>query len=619
MDQKEFDRQGNDMGFPTSTRDITDKKLLEIRVAEVHKRYLEILDLQDDLVALSHPDSTLTYVNFAYAKFHGKRPEELVGSRWYAFLSEEDIEQHRKIIESLTIHNRSSKVVNVSNDLAGNPHWYEWVVKGIFDEDGQLKELYTSGHEITELKLLNEKLRISQTRLKEVLDYQSDMIVRHTIDSTILFVNKAFAWFSGTPRERFIGLKWFDLVSAEVASQVRQLMEMLTPESPSSKYEMMNKRYDGKELWISWISTGIFDEAGKLVELQVVGRDVSDRKEAEKKLNTAHEELSELKRKLEQENLYLREKTTVSKPMGGIVADSACMYEVFEKVKQVASTNAPVLLIGETGTGKELVAHAIHNASRRNKRTMVTVNCAALPPSLIESELFGREKGAYTGALSKQIGRFELANNSTLFLDEIGELPVEIQVKLLRVLQFGEYQLLGSPETRKVDVRIIAASNKNLSKAVADGSFRSDLFYRLNVFPIVIPPLRERKEDIPSLVFHFVDDIGQNMGKRIEKVSTRSMNKLLRHDWPGNVRELRNIIEYNMILSSDHTLEINLPDSSADSPAAGSLHDQGKMIIERVLLQTGWRIRGKDGAAEKLGMKESTLRFKMKKLGLTRP
>jgi len=249
---------------------------------------------------------------------------------------------------------------------------------------------------------------------------------------------------------------------------------------------------------------------------------------------------------------------------------------------------------------------------------MVTVNCAALPSSLIESELFGREKGAYTGALTKQIGRFELANYSTLFLDEIGELPNGIQVKLLRVLQFGEYQMLGSPETRKVDVRIIAATNKNLAKAVSEGNFRNDLFYRLNVFPITIPPLRNRKEDIPSLVFHFIDEIGQNMGKRVDKVSTAGMNKLLKYDWPGNVRELRNIIEYNMILAKGPVMDLTLHEEPVDSLSDLSLEEQNRIHIERVLQQTGWKIRGKEGAAEKLGMKESTLRFRMKKLGIER-
>jgi transcriptional regulator with GAF, ATPase, and Fis domain len=294
------------------------------------------------------------------------------------------------------------------------------------------------------------------------------------------------------------------------------------------------------------------------------------------------------------------------------------MADVLEKVKQVSSTGAPVLLTGETGTGKELVAQAIHQASNRRNRLMITVNCAALPESLIESELFGRERGAYTGALSNQVGRFEIANRSTIFLDEIGELPTEIQVKLLRIIQFGEYQMLGSPETKKVDVRIIAATNKDLTKAIADNSFRRDLYYRLNVFPILLPPLRDRKEDIPLLAWVFVDEIAGKMGKRIDKISTPGMNKLLRHNWPGNIRELRNVIEYSIILSHGPVLDIHLQEPEPGTDDAENLHAGQKRHIEKVLTQTGWRIRGKGGAAEKLGMKESTLRFRMKKLGIER-
>jgi transcriptional regulator with GAF, ATPase, and Fis domain len=300
------------------------------------------------------------------------------------------------------------------------------------------------------------------------------------------------------------------------------------------------------------------------------------------------------------------------------VTNSPLITGVIEKVRQVARTDAPVLLTGETGTGKELFAQAIHQASNRRNRLMITVNCAAMPESLIESELFGREKGAYTGALSSQIGRFEIANRSTIFLDEIGELPPEIQVKLLRIIQFGEYQMLGSPETKKVDVRIIAATNKDLTKAVADNSFRKDLFYRLNVFPIQLPPLRERKEDIPLLAWAFVDEIAGKMGKRIDKISTTGMNRLLRHSWPGNIRELRNVIEYSIILSQGPVLDIHLQEPESGTEDAENLYAGQKRHIEKVLNQTGWRIRGKGGAAEKLGMKESTLRFRMKKLGIER-
>jgi formate hydrogenlyase transcriptional activator len=246
------------------------------------------------------------------------------------------------------------------------------------------------------------------------------------------------------------------------------------------------------------------------------------------------------------------------------------------------------------------------------------VNCSALPPSLIESELFGRERGAYTGAIARQIGRFELADKSTLFLDEIGDLPSDIQVKILRVLQFGEFQMLGSPHTQRVDVRIIAATNRNLQAGMNNGTFRSDLFYRLNVFPIHVTPLRERKEDIPVLLWSIVEDKMHSMGKRIDKVSKKSMDLLLNYNWPGNVRELQNVVEYSMILSQSTTLEILIPAQSGARENEGpkTLAESERQHIESVLVLCNGRVRGKGGAAETLGMKESTLRFRMKKLGI---
>jgi transcriptional regulator with GAF, ATPase, and Fis domain len=374
----------------------------------------------------------------------------------------------------------------------------------------------------------------------------------------------------------------------------------------------------GETRWIGIVTQKVVDKEGNSLGLRTSSRDITNVKKTEESLASALAEVESLKGKLEEENRYLREKFQPMRSDYDIVTNSPLMLEVMEQARQVAVTDAPVLLFGETGTGKELIAHAIHNSSKRRQRLMITINCAALPPTLIESELFGREKGAYTGALARQIGRFELANHSTVFLDEIGELPLEIQVKLLRVIQFGEFQMLGSPETKKVDVRIIAATNRDLSKAIADGVFRNDLYYRLNVFPINVPSLRERKEDIPVLAWTFVDEIAAKMGKHIVRISSHSMSALLRYSWPGNVRELRNLIEYSIIVAHDTTLVIHLPVSEDNETSGETLDDQQRVHIEKVLNQTGWRIRGKDGAAEKLGMKESTLRFRMKKLGIER-
>jgi transcriptional regulator with GAF, ATPase, and Fis domain len=292
------------------------------------------------------------------------------------------------------------------------------------------------------------------------------------------------------------------------------------------------------------------------------------------------------------------------------------------KAKQVAPTDSAVLIIGETGTGKELLAQAIHDMSRRGAKPMAKVNCAALPPALVEAELFGREKGAYTGALSRQAGRFEVADGSTLFLDEVGDLPLELQAKLLRVVQFGEFERLGSTRTLKVNVRVIAATNRDLAKAVEDGHFRQDFYYRLNVFPLTVPPLRERPDDIPALVWSIVQELGQRMGKRIEAIPRRVMERLQVFHWPGNVRQLRNVIEHALILSTGPTLDIDFPNDADARPITSSgqsLEEVERQHIRAVLEGTRWRIRGSSGAAAILGVPESTLRSRMKKLGISRP
>ncbi len=344
-----------------------------------------------------------------------------------------------------------------------------------------------------------------------------------------------------------------------------------------------------------------------------------ERKRADQTIQKALTEIRVLKDRLEAENLYLRDQIDVEYKHEEIIGQSPAIRKVLQQVEQVANTDSTVLLLGETGTGKELMARAIHNLSGRKSRAMIKLNCAALPATLIEAELFGREKGAYTGATSTQIGRFEAANGSTIFLDEIGELPLELQSKLLRVLQESQFERLGSPKPVNVDVRVIAATNRNLAKEVRDGRFREDLYYRLNVFPISVPPLRERKEDIPALVRAMVQEFGAVFGKTIERIPKKNMDALERYHWPGNIRELRNVVERGMILSSGTTLVVNLPDHTVTTPSAGmSFEEMERMHIISVLDSSAWRIRGTQGAAEKLRLKPSTLESKMKKLGIKR-
>jgi len=306
-----------------------------------------------------------------------------------------------------------------------------------------------------------------------------------------------------------------------------------------------------------------------------------------------------------------------------VIGNSSALEAVLEQIERVAPTGSTVLIQGETGTGKELIAHAIHNLSSRAGRPFVRLNCAAIPLDLLESELFGHEKGAFTGAIAQKIGRFELADKGTLFLDEIGDIPQALQPKLLRVLQEQEFERLGSARTHQVDVRLVAATNRDLTDMVKRNEFRSDLYYRLNVFPVMLPPLRERREDIPALVMHFAEIFGRRMGKQIEHIPPSTMSSISSYHWPGNIRELQNLIERAVILSNDGVLPNSLPETGAQHVVVNAPHttlrDSERALILRTLEAVGWVIGGPKGAAAKLGLKRTTLIHKMQKLGISRP
>jgi formate hydrogenlyase transcriptional activator len=337
----------------------------------------------------------------------------------------------------------------------------------------------------------------------------------------------------------------------------------------------------------------------------------------------AYEEITALKSRLEQENLYLQEESRADAAFADVVGESPAIQKVLASVRMVAGTDSTVLVTGETGTGKEVVVRAIHGLSGRKNKILVKVNCAALPSGVIESELFGHEKGAFTGALTRRIGRFELANGGTLFLDEVGDLPLELQAKLLRVLQEGEFERLGGTQTLKVNVRMIAATNRDLKRAVEEGRFRADLFYRLNVFPIAIPPLRERLEDVSRLTRHFAMVYASKMGKSIDTIGEKTLKRLTEYRWPGNVRELQNVVERAVIISPGSRLEVDdsltTPVTDPQAKPARTLEDIEREHIVSVLESVGWRVSGDRGAGRILGLKRTTLEARMKKLGISRP
>jgi formate hydrogenlyase transcriptional activator len=466
-----------------------------------------------------------------------------------------------------------------------------------------------------------------------------------TLDAggTILFCNQRFADIVSGSLEKVMGSSIYQYFSSTDLSLFKGLVEQGLKEN--SKLELALKA-GGKKSIPVLLSISALRQTDIQGAVCMVITDLTQQKRneamrvEEQALQKAHEELEEqvgertvelrnalseiqaMKEQLEVENIYFRHENKMKHQFKNIIGQSDGLKYVLYRAEQVAPTNTTILILGETGTGKELIADVIHNLSPRKERPLFTVNCAALPANLIESELFGREKGAFTGADARRIGRFEVANGSTLCLDEIGELPLELQAKLLRVIQHREFERLGSSHTIKIDVRIVATTNRDLTEEVRQGRFRQDLFYRLNVFPITVPPLRQRKDDIPLLVGSFIERFSRKLGRQITSISKETMQILQNYPWPGNVRELESIIERAVILSPGPVLQLvdKLKISSPPiSAAVRTLEETERNQIMKILEETGWRIEGHDGAAAILGIHASTLRARMHKLGITRP
>jgi formate hydrogenlyase transcriptional activator len=435
------------------------------------------------------------------------------------------------------------------------------------------------------------------------------------------YVNEKFCKMLGYSCDEILGqpaLAWLDEINQKIYKE--QLIRRRKGEQ--KPYEIAWIRRDGLAVYTQVSPKPIFDEHGQFRGSLGVYTDITERKKSEESLRQALSEIKTLKDQLEAENIYFRQEIGMKHQFHYILGQSNAFKYVLFRAEQVAPMNTTVLILGETGTGKELIAAAIHNMSPRKDRPLITVNCAALPANLIESELFGREKGAFTGADTRQVGRFEIANGSTLCLDEIGELPLEVQAKLLRVIQHNEFERLGSPRTIKVDVRILATTNRNLEEEVRKGRFRQDLYYRLNVFPITVLPLRQRKEDIPMLVQAFAERYARKLGKQITSIPKETMKALQDYPWPGNVRELESVIERAVILCPGPALQLADKLESLAFPgstALRTLEEIDRHEILKTLSETRWRINGKNGAAAILGLHPSTLRARMHKLGIHRP
>jgi formate hydrogenlyase transcriptional activator len=464
------------------------------------------------------------------------------------------------------------------------------------------------------------ELRESEAVNRATFEQAAAGIAHVGTDGRWLRVNDRLCTIVGYPREELLQLTSQDITHPDdLQTDLDYVRQVLSGEIKTYSMEKRYFRKDRSLVWVDLAVSLVRTAAGEPKHFISVVADITDRKRAEEQLRRTLEEVQRLRDQLQEQNVYLQQEVKLLHGHNRIIGQSQALKRVLSQVEQVAPTGSTVLLLGETGTGKGLIASAIHELSPRRGHPMVRVNCSAIPTSLIENELFGREKGAYTGALSRQIGRFEVADGSTLFLDEIGDLPPDVQVKLLRVLEEKQIERLGSPRSIPVDVRIVAATHRDLEEAVREGRFRQDLYYRLNVFPITVPPLRERREDIPALVSALVSEFGTALGKTIESVARASMEALQRYSWPGNVRELRNVIERAMIVARGPKLWVEPPGKAgAGLTPQLTLEEVEREHIQRVLEATGWRVRGKNGAAEMLGFKPTTLESRMAKLGIRR-
>lgn len=473
--------------------------------------------------------------------------------------------------------------------------------------------------EISRVQML-EKLRQSEQRYRDLFDEAPIAYVNEDLESRFISANKTACRTLGITPEQVIGTVGMSFIpdTPEAHQRVQEAFKSINQGADTSGVVLELRRKDnGKPLWIEWWSRP--DPSGEFTRTMFI--DITEKVLIEQEKN-----------RLQAQNRYLQEEIKEASNCEDIVGRSQAVQALLNNVKRVAPTDASVLIQGESGTGKELIARAIHANSKRKDNPLIKVNCAALPASLIESELFGHEKGAFTGAIAKRIGRFELADSGTIFLDEIGEIPLDVQVKLLRVLQEREFERVGGQKPIKVDVRIIAATNRNLLEEVTAKTFREDLFYRLNVFPLTTPPLRDRIDDVPLLANFLINKYAMKIGKKISGINQQSMHRLSTYRWPGNIRELENVIERAVILADNPVLDIEADQLSAGRSVLNieqfchsgtsldtSLETISRQHILSILEQTHWVIEGLNGAAKQLNMQPSTLRYRMKKLGITKP
>ena len=584
----------------------------EIKQSEARLR--KIIDTIPTLAWCGLPDASKEFFNKRWHDYTGLSPEEASGWGWKVTIHPDDLEKLMDRSFKFIASEEPGEVEARMRRFDGEYRWFLFRAEPLRDEHGNVVNWYGTNTDIEDRKRAEEKLRQDEMELRQITDAITQTIMVLAPDGTGLYANQSMLDFSGlTMREVMAADFRTRFFHPEDVERLRDERRQAISRGVPFENEQRARRRDGQYRWFLIHYKPLRNEQGQIIRWYATGTDIEDRKQAEEQIRS--------------ENLALREEIDHASMFEEIVGSSEALHTVLRQVARVSPMDSTVLILGETGVGKELIARAIHKRSNRATRAFIRVNCAAIPPSLIASELFGHEKGAFTGATQRRLGRFESANGGTIFLDEIGDLPAETQIALLRVLQEREVERVGSSQPISVDVRVVAATNIDLMAAVATGTFREDLFYRLNVFPIQIPSLRERVDDIPLLVEYLIERYAKKTGKKIKTITKKSLDLFQAYDWPGNIRELQNVVERAVILSDGETFSVDekwLKHESSQESRRGSIPDgalsrdrkRERAFIEAALADSEGRLSGPSGAATRLGIPRQTLESKIRSLGI---
>jgi formate hydrogenlyase transcriptional activator len=582
-------------------------------LAESEKNLRRAIDVIPALAWFAMPDGSMEYLNKRWRDYTGLSPAETVGWGFQAAFHPEDREKGIQRCRSLATENGPAECEIRLRRHDGVYRTFHIRIEPLRDETGRIIQWYGTSTDVEALKQTEEKLREDERELRRITDAIPQAIVVQDVAGNSLYANRVTLEYTGLAMEDVVKPDFRERIfHPEDIQRLAAFRQAALAKGVPFQLEQRALGKDGQYRWFFIQYNPFRDGQGRIVRWYATGTDIDERKRNEERTRN--------------ENIALREEFDHSLMFEEIVGSSQSLRKVLKAVDKVAATDSTVLILGETGTGKELIARAIHKRSPRSSRAFIRVNCAAIPPELVASELFGHEKGAFTGALERRIGRFEAADGGTLFLDEIGDLPAETQITLLRVLQEREFERIGSTKPVQVDVRVLAATNRDLAADVDEGDFRQDLYYRLNVFPVNVPPLRERIEDIPLLAQYLLERYAKKAGKKITTLDRLTLEMLQNYDWPGNVRELQNVIERAVILCETPVLYVDetwfrreaRSRTGQPIPFNAALDTSEREMIERALKESAGRVGGMKGAAVKLGLPRQTLESKIKALGINK-